>query len=166
MTSLCIALTTTLFLFFLIITCVALPRYSNGMVCYSCDLFSRDCSKIVTCSGGENKCFSIKGDYSLHERCSTWTELLVHYFFFCHVYHNNLFVSFFSESITGIKTKGCGNEIICENNVLNTLGSVVGAQTTCCAGILCNSGQCLKQSLFLLLVPLLSLFSLWHAFGL
>ncbi|KTF73612.1 hypothetical protein cypCar_00035057 [Cyprinus carpio] len=102
----------------------AMPRYSNGMMCYACDLFSRDCSKIVTCSGYENKCFSI------------------------------------TERITGIKTKGCGNEIICENSVLNTLGSMVGAQTTCCAGILCNSGQCFKQSLFLLLlVPLLSLFS-------
>ncbi len=61
--------------------------------------------------------------------------------------------------------KGCGNEIICENNVLNTLGSMAGVQTTCCAGFLCNSGQCLKQSLFLLLVPLLSLFSLWDVFG-
>uniref|UniRef100_A0A673ILJ2 UPAR/Ly6 domain-containing protein n=1 Tax=Sinocyclocheilus rhinocerous TaxID=307959 RepID=A0A673ILJ2_9TELE len=99
----------------------AMPRYSNGKMCYACDLFSRDCSKIVTCSGDENKCF---------------------------------------KSITGIKTKGCGNEMICENSVLNTLGSMAGAQTTCCAGILCNSGQCLKQSLFLLLGPLLSLFSL------
>ncbi len=94
----------------------------------------------------------------LHEQNCLFT------IFFCHVYHNNLCL-FFSESITGIKTKGCGNEVICENNVLNTLGSVVGAQTTCCAGILCNSGQGLKQSLFLLLVPLLSLFSLGDVFG-
>lgn len=68
------------FSFFLIITCVAMPRYSSGMICYSCDLFSRDCSKIVTCSGDQNKCFSIKGDYSLHSKCSTWTELLVYFF--------------------------------------------------------------------------------------
>ncbi|XP_050987944.1 ly6/PLAUR domain-containing protein 8-like [Labeo rohita] len=101
----------------------ALPRFSIGMTCYSCNILDRDCSKTVTCSDDQNKCFSI------------------------------------TEKITGIKTKGCGNDIICENNILNTLGSVAGAQTTCCAGILCNSGQCLKQSLFLLLVPLLAVFS-------
>ncbi|KAK2902650.1 hypothetical protein Q8A67_007363 [Cirrhinus molitorella] len=65
-----------------------------------------------------------------------------------------------TEGITGLKTKGCGTDITCENNAFNTLGSIAGVQTTCCAGFLCNSSQCLKLSLFLLLVPLLALFSL------
>ncbi|XP_077070824.1 uncharacterized protein LOC143722940 [Siphateles boraxobius] len=59
--------------------------------------------------------------------------------------------------IIGMNTKGCASDIICGNSLLNTLGSISGTQTTCCEGILCNSGQGLTQSLFLLLVTLLSL---------
>lgn len=68
---------------------------------------------------------------------------------------------FFPVDIIGLITKGCASETFCENDLLNTLGSISGVPTTCCGGILCNSGQSLKQSLFLLLVPLLSLRFLW-----
>ncbi|XP_048009341.1 ly6/PLAUR domain-containing protein 8-like [Megalobrama amblycephala] len=98
----------------------ALLRYFNGMMCYTCDMFNKDCSKIVTCSGDQNKCFSSK------------------------------------VNIIDMKTKGCASDTLCENNLLNTLGSISGTYK-CCEGILCNSGQSLKKSLFPLLVPLLSL---------
>lgn len=69
---------------------------------------------------------------------------------------------FFPVNIIGMNTKGCASDILCGNNLLNTLGSISGTQMTCCEGILCNSGQSLKQSLFPLLVPLLSLLFLWN----
>ncbi|XP_039506608.1 urokinase plasminogen activator surface receptor-like isoform X2 [Pimephales promelas] len=100
----------------------ALLRY-NRLMCYTCDIFNKDCSNIVTCSGDQKKCFSTEVD------------------------------------IIGVNTKGCASDIICGNSLLNTLGSMSGTRMRCCEGILCNSGQGLKQRLFLFL-PLVTLLSL------
>lgn len=144
-------------------------RYSNGLMCYTCDIFNKDCSNIVTCSGDQKKCFSTKGDYSLHTQsavifCMNRTAPSKYSCFsippVCTIYSNISFF-FFPVDIIGMNTKGCASDIICGNSVLNTLGSIPGTQMTCCEGILCNSAQGLKQSLFLLLVTLLSLLFLW-----
>lgn len=132
-------------------------------MCYSCDILNKDCSNIVTCSADQKKCFSTKGDYSLHTQsavifCMNRTAPSKYSRFSISplVYYITS-PSFFPVDIIGMNTKGCASDIICGNSLLNTLGSIAGAQATCCEGILCNSGQGLKQSLFLLLVTLLSL---------